>query len=136
MIAVRSLLLVGLVMVVLAACGDSDDSGSSGPPTTAPIVITDQRGNPAVDVEAKDDFFDPSGIQIDVGTTVTWRNVGQNVHNVLPMNDVENFGPTPFGVQTNDFPTGATYAYTFGTPGTFNYTCTIHTGMNGRVIVG
>jgi plastocyanin len=53
------------------------------------------------------------------------------------MNDLEDFGgATPFGAQTGSFGPGATYSFTFGNPGTFNYTCTLHTGMNGRVIVG
>jgi plastocyanin len=129
---------IAAVVVVGAACGDDSGSGSSTPPpTNAPIVVVDLRGKPTVDVNAQDDFFDPNGIQIDAGTVVTWHNVGQNVHNVLPMNDIENFGGTaPFGVQTEAFGPGATYSFTFGTPGTFNYTCTIHTGMVGRVIVG
>lgn len=125
-------------VIAVGGCGSSSDSNSSAPPpTNPPIVVVDMRGKKTVDVNAKDDVFDPNGIQVDVGTTVTWHNAGQNVHNVQPMNDTENFGgSTPFGAQADKFAPGATYSFTFGTAGTFNYTCTLHTGMNGRVVVG
>jgi len=31
--------------------------------------------------------------------------------------------------------TGASYSRTFNTAGTFSYTCTLHGGMNGSVLV-
>ena len=130
-------LLVVAGAVAFGACGDSSDSSSSAPPPTNPqIVVVDMRGKSAVDVNAKDDLFEPNGVQIDTGTTVTWHNVGNNVHNVLPTSDGVSFGAAPFGAQADKFGPGATYTYTFGTPGTFDYTCTLHTGMNGRVVVG
>jgi plastocyanin len=136
--AMLSAVLLTAAAVGVAGCGSSSDSNSSSPPpTNPPIVVVDMRGKKTVDVDAKDNLFEPNGIQVDVGTTVTWHNVGQVVHNVQPMNDLENFGgATPFGAQSDKFGPGATYSFTFGTSGTFNYTCTLHTGMDGRVVVG
>src|SRR5262245_64138805 len=121
-------LFLAAVVIALGGCGSDSGSNSGAPPTSPSIDIVDMRGKSAVDVDAKDNVFDPNGIQIDVGTKVTWTNTGKVVHNVLPMNDVENFGgATPFGVQADKFNPGDMYSFTFGTAGTFNYTCTLHT---------
>jgi plastocyanin len=129
-------LFLAVAAVAVGGCGDSG-SNESSPPTNPQIQITDMRGKKTVDVDAKDNVFDPNGIQVDVGTTVTWTNTGQVVHNVLPMSDQENFGgSTPFGVQADKFAPGDTYSFTFATAGTYNYACTLHTGMIGRVLVG
>lgn len=130
-----------LAVATLAACGGSGSSGGASPatpPATNPTIqVVDMRGRKTVEVDARDDFFTPNGIEIDPGTTVTWKNAGNVVHNVMPLSDTADFGgATRFGVQTSAFGPGATYSYTFPKAGTYNYSCSIHTGMIGRVVVG
>jgi plastocyanin len=134
-----ALVVTAILVAIPAACGSSGSNKSQAAPpvTQAPIVVVDMRGKKAVEVSAKDNFFDPNGIRIDPGTTVTWRNDGVVVHNVQPSSDLADFGGGKrFGVQVSGFGPGATYSYTFLKAGTFNYSCTIHTGMVGRVVVG
>ncbi len=71
--------------------------------------------------------FTPSTVNLSVGGTVNYA-FGSLDHNVI-------FGagagaPSDIGVTSN-----ATIARSFTTAGTFNYTCTLHAGMNGTVIV-
>ena len=74
-------------------------------------------------VAVKDNSFGPNSIEIPPDTTVTWTWVGKNDHNVYGdglESPVQNEG---------------TYAYTFDESGTYDYECTLHPGMKGRVIV-
>ena len=79
--------------------------------------------------------FSPSSVTITAGQTVTWEwPVGSVSHNVAP--DVGDVPP-----RSGDPADGpATYAYTFATPGTYQYHCEVHgaaggVGMSGTVIV-
>jgi plastocyanin len=103
-------------MVAVAACG-SDSTSPGGGGASGPPVQTNQ-------VSVGNDFFDPANIQVPVGTTVTWTwNSGGTAHNVT-------FADTASANLTG----GATFSRTFGTAGTFAYSCTIH-GQTGSVLV-
>lgn len=70
--------------------------------------------------------FDPASVDIAVGGTVTWNITG------IPHNVTFAGGA---GAPAN-IPTGTgTDSRTFNTVGTFNYSCTLHIGMNGTVVV-
>jgi plastocyanin len=56
---------------------------------------------------------------------VTWTNADQSPHNVT-------FDDGPSSSNLNF---GATFQRVFNDPGTFDYECTIHPGMVGRVTV-
>jgi plastocyanin len=106
----RAALVASAVVVLLCtACGDS-----SGP---ANEVI----------VEMRDDTFSPTPRNITAGTTVRWRNVGNNPHNSTS---------TPAGQwASGTVSPGSSFPRRFDTAGTFNYECTIHPGMNGTIVV-
>ncbi|GAA4483073.1 hypothetical protein GCM10023094_34100 [Rhodococcus olei] len=70
--------------------------------------------------------FAPASITIPVGTTVTWTNSDEEPHTVTAADGA--FRSPGMG-------TGATYAFTFREPGTFDYICTIHPFMHGTVTV-
>lgn len=74
-------------------------------------------------VDVKDNYFDPKSVAISVGDTVTWTFRGKVTHNVS--------GP---GFTSETVKTG-TFEHTFEKAGSFNYVCTIHTGMTGTVEV-
>ena len=118
------------LVLVLSACGSS--SHSSTPPTTA--APTDLRGQKSVDVSADQNEFTPAAIIVNPGTAVNWHNTDTENHNVQKADDNADFG-APFGVPTPAFGLGQSYSFTFKKVGTYFYTCTIHTGMNGEVIV-
>jgi plastocyanin len=74
--------------------------------------------------------FSPDVVTVNVGGTVTWKFTleAYEIHNVT-------FDPAT-GVPANipDTPNGSV-SRTFGTVGTFNYQCTRHAGMTGKVVV-
>ena len=79
------------------------------------------------DVKVKDDYFKPSSLTIKKGTTITWQWRGQSQHNV-----VVGQGPSQF---RSKIKTKGTYSHTFKKLGTYHLTCTVHAGMNMKVVV-
>ena len=76
-------------------------------------------------VVMKDNLFQPPHIEVPVRTTVTFTNADQVPHNV-------KFDDGP---SSDNLSFGATFQRVFETPGTYDYLCTIHVGMVGRVTV-
>jgi len=72
--------------------------------------------------------FSPASLTIPVGDSVTWRIEGA-VHNVTFS------GAVPAGGNIPDQPIGAVISRMFSSAGTYPYECTIHSGMNGEVVV-
>jgi plastocyanin len=119
--------------------------------TEGPITITATAGSlagspqtftatataappPSSDVAVTDFTFQPASLTVAAGTTVTWTwDAGATSHNVTPA-----VPATPPGA-SGTFAAPHTYEFTFNTPGTYSYYCTLHgsptTGMRGVVIV-
>jgi plastocyanin len=121
---------VALLALLAAACGSSAKP-SSTPIEQPPLDLRNQR---RVEINAADNLFDPVTIEITAGTKVTWRNTDTVAHDVQKSVDGQDFGGT-FGVRVGSFGPGATYSFRFDKPGLYFYTCTIHTGMNGKIQV-
>jgi amicyanin len=69
--------------------------------------------------------FAPGTIRVRAGATVTWTNRDSVPHNVTFMN----------GGASGTLGQGQSYSHTFTQPGTYDYHCTFHPGMIGRVVV-
>jgi plastocyanin len=121
---------VALLVILAAGCGSSSKPAST--PIEQPPL--DLRNQTRVDINAADNLFDPVTIEITAGTTVTWHNTDNVAHDVSKSVDGQDFG-APFGVRVPQFGPGATYSFRFAKPGLYFYTCTIHTGMNGKIQV-
>jgi plastocyanin len=91
-----------------------------------------------VTVFARDDFFQPElirvplRIEVPVGATVEWRNVGRNPHNVAASDG---------SFESEILDRGEEYSHTYDTPGIYPFWCTLHgtkdgSGMAGTVVVG
>jgi plastocyanin len=71
--------------------------------------------------------YAPGSRKIQPGTWVTWSNDGQDAHTVTANDgsfDSGNLDPSEG------------FSWFFDQPGTFQYTCTLHPWMTGRIIVG
>jgi plastocyanin len=116
MAKLRNALAVLLLGLVLAACGGGDDGGSASNDKPAP-------GPGAATITLKDLKFNPDEVTIKAGETVTWK-WGENVlHNV-----------SGDGFKSDNESKG-TFEHTFTKAGTYNFQCTLHSGMNGTVEV-
>ena len=122
---------VALLVMLAAACSSSAKPSTSPPIEQPPLDLRNQK---QVDINAADNLFDPVTIEISAGTTVTWHNTDTVAHDVRKSADGQDFG-APFGVRVPQFGPGATYSFRFAKPGLYFYTCTIHTGMNGKIQV-
>jgi hypothetical protein len=82
-----------------------------------------------VDVLMKDYLFFPELVTITPGTTVRWTNLDLDTH------DTVNFNPGLW--QSQYLEVGDTFSYQFSEDalGEYEYICTLHGGMNGRVLV-
>ena len=71
-------------------------------------------------------LFQPANMQVRVGTTVTWTNQDSVPHSVTFKNGMKDSG-----LLTQ----GQSFSYTFNTPGTYQYYCTVHPYMVATVTV-
>lgn len=72
--------------------------------------------------------FKPATIKIKAGDTVVWEQQDTVPHTVTTVSGPESFGSGNLG-------NGQTFSHTFNTPGTYEYQCSIHPTMRGKVIV-
>lgn len=116
------LLLTSACAPVVTGAGATPTPAGSGVRPFAPIT-PNARPTPSDEnsslVVAADRFFVPDVIEVKVGTTVTWRSEGQEVHNIIA--DGGSF-------RSPDLATDNTFFYTFMRPGRYRYVCAYHVG--------
>jgi len=78
-------------------------------------------------VQINDFFFDPVGLNINVGDTVTWRNVGVFTHTATSDSGIFDSGL----LSRNQ-----TYSFAFLSSGTYPYHCDVHISMRDTIFVG
>jgi glucose/arabinose dehydrogenase/plastocyanin len=84
-----------------------------------------------VEVLIQNSAFSPNPVTVNVGDTVTWRNVDGTVHT-----STSGAPGAPDGKWDSSFlANGQTFPHTFDTAGTFPYFCGVHTFMQSSVIV-
>lgn len=111
--------------VMATSCGGSGGgAGADAYGESDPVVITKR----SVTVEMKGIAFEPRGMTIRPGTTVTWVNKDPVSHNV---GQVQSEFLSPDVMEA-----GEEFNFTFDRPGKYRYQCTYHhPNMNGVVIV-
>lgn len=99
-----------------------------GQSKSAEVSIIKGASNPGIT-----EPYSPSPLTVSVGTTVTWTNNDNTGHTVTEGNPSGN---TPAnGFDSGIMAPGKTFTHTFDTPGTVQYSCTLHPTMLGEVIV-
>lgn len=82
---------------------------------------------PAATVVAIQNFaFSPATLTVKAGTTVTWKNLDDEVHTVV--------GPAG-AFRSAGLDQGDAYAFRFDKPGVYKYRCSLHPKMMAVVIV-
>ncbi|HEY1293596.1 MAG TPA: plastocyanin/azurin family copper-binding protein [Chloroflexota bacterium] len=149
----RAILVVAIVGVVAFALIETARVPAAAPappptqsptrvplPTLAPAAITSRisretpepppRATPPAQplVEVVDYGFSPEQLTLRLGASVTWTNDGNDGH------DVTGSGP---GGDWRSGPLAPSERYTraFNLTGTYDYVCTIHPEMHGRIFV-
>lgn len=97
-------------------------AGNTGKPGAGP-----QNNNSGRYLVNIDNFsFGPATLTVPVGTRVTWTNHDDIPHNVVSV-DKKFASPV--------LDTDEQFSYTFNTRGTYEYYCSIHPKMTGKVVV-
>ncbi len=111
----RVLALVATTAILLAACGGATSTLSGGNGVTV-------QGSK----------FDPTTLEVPVGTTVTWTNKDNIAHTVTSGTPSAKDGKFDGALD----PTSGTFAFTLSTAGTFKYFCQNHpTTMLATIVV-
>ncbi len=106
-----------LLTCTLSGCTSPQDQATPASPAV-PDVIT-----------VKNFAFSPETLTVRTGTTVTWVNQDEAVH------QIDTDGGVPVTFTSPSLDKGASYEFTFTRPGTYAYHCTIHPAMKGTIIV-
>jgi amicyanin len=115
-------LLAVVATPVWAAAGPHQEAA----PTTARVVAAaaPSSANPKISI-MKHKFSLPT-VTVPVGGTVTWVNQDEDLHTVV---STAGLFRSP-GLDTDE-----TYSYKFTKPGVYQYFCTLHPLMVGKVVV-
>ena len=81
---------------------------------------------PAAVVEIHNFKFQPETLTVVAGTTVTWKNGDESPHTIAAKDGA---------FRSAALDTKESYSFTFATPGTYVYGCTLHPIMVGKIIV-
>lgn len=115
------------LMCALAACS----SPSATRPTGMPGMSATAQQSTATPVSGTavtigNFAFVPATLTVKPGDTVTWTNHDEEPHTVAA---------TGGSFHSPGMDDNGTYSFTFNTPGTFDYICSIHPFMHGTVVV-
>jgi plastocyanin len=121
-----ALAAVLVASLVLATCskapggpsGGGGGGGGGSTTATVSIPLTDYGGNAQPQ-------FSPTTVAIPVGGTVTWKNDDTVAHTTTSDTNLWN----------GSLSAGGSFSRAFPTAGTFPFSCTVHSGMSGRVVV-
>ena len=104
-------------------------SGGSLALATKPLAQTPEAAAPittAAEVRVDNFTFSPPTLTVTAGTTVTWVN-GDDIPHTIAAKD------RSFRSKTLD--TDGRFSFTFTTPGEYDYFCSLHPHMVGKVVV-
>jgi amicyanin len=101
---------------------------------TAPVfvylpgaLVPSVRAQTAPNAVGIDNFtFNPQQLTVKAGATVTWTNKDDIPHAIAAVN--KQF-------KSKALDTSDSYSFTFTTPGTFAYFCSLHPHMTGTIVV-
>src|SRR6266496_375147 len=105
-------------------------SGPKTPPVAAlaaaTLLFLDAAAAQDAEVKIDNFTFAPPSLTVKAGTTVTWRNEDDIPHTVA--SSVRVFKST--ALDTDD-----SFSFTFTEPGSYDYFCSLHPHMRGKIVV-
>ena len=117
----KAMWILGIAAIVLAGfilMAGAQRSQAAGAQDNAPKTV---------EIKIDNFSFGPMTLTVAAGTTVTWINNDDVPHTVVS-EDTKTF-------KSKALDTGDKFSYTFTKAGTFNYFCSVHPKMTGKVVV-
>ena len=115
--------LVLLAVLALMSAAGFPPRASAGRP-----VNSQNASTKTVTVVIRGFKFDPETVTVNQGDTVEWKN-----EDIVPHTATEDVVKPAFDSGT--IQVGAMWRYVARNKGTYNYTCTFHPNMEGKLIV-
>lgn len=115
----RKYLRIAISAALLAILGWTNAKGAN-------INTAAVQTESVVAVKIDNFSFGPQEITVPSGTKVTWTNRDDIPHTVTSTNDL---------FKSKALDTDDQFSFTFDKPGTYEYFCSIHPKMTGKVIV-
>jgi plastocyanin len=91
--------------------------------------------SPGSSVPSNGKFFVPAILTVPKGTTVTWTNGDSTLHTVTSGSPGSGNSGTGTEFDSSYLAAGKTFQHQFSISGTFDYYCTLHPYMKGKVVV-
>jgi plastocyanin len=119
--AVPFLVILGLAAASVTVAGDPCFHSATNRPATTTGATTS--------VAIADCSFGPTVAVVPVGATVTWKNTSFQGHEIVGSN-------LEWGAHDKVLIRGDSIGWTFDKAGIYAYSCMLHPGMTGTVVVG
>jgi amicyanin len=116
---IRNAGMGSVFLLLVFASGTAVFGGKAFPPNP-------QQAAASMEVKIDNFKFGPEALTIAAGTTVTWTNRDDIPHTVVSTDGV---------FKSKVIDTDEKFSYTFSKAGTYEYYCTIHPKMTGKVVV-
>jgi plastocyanin len=100
--------------------------GAAMAPLVAAIILPAGAQNAPAAIGIDNFTFNPQQLTVKTGTIVNWTNKDDIPHAIAAVN-------REFKSKALD--TGDAYSFTFTTPGTYAYFCSLHPHMTGTIVV-
>jgi plastocyanin len=101
--------------------------GAAGLLTAVPaLAAADTAAAARANVKIENFTFEPAELTVAPGTTVTWLNGDDIPHTVVATNKA---------FRSRALDTEDTFSFTFTSAGEFDYFCSLHPHMTGRILV-
>jgi|HubBroStandDraft_6_1064221.scaffolds.fasta_scaffold331799_1 plastocyanin len=127
----RAFILPLSAAVISLGLASDLEAAPAAPPSMSSLMHLDHAADlrAAADMDTivlKNFHFAPTSLTVPAGTTVTWENQDGEPHTVVSMDGLFRSG----GLDQNDV-----FTFTFDTPGTYRFLCSIHPQMMGTIVV-
>ena len=116
---------------IAVACGSDYSTPPTTPSPTPTPALTPGGATSAVTIQAVaealgNDAYAPAELNVAVGTSVTWTNNDDIPHTVVASAKL---------FKSSALDTRDKFSFTFATPGTYQYFCSLHPHMKGTIVV-
>lgn len=93
-------------------------TGDKNIPTNIPLISNE--------INIQNFNFSPTTLNVQVGEKVTWKQNDQAIHKIVSTEEL---------FTSNDLNSGDEFNFTFTKAGEYDYYCSIHPSMYGKIIV-